>query len=207
MVPSMVFLLSSLVSVSPVLPVSAVRESCGAPRWKSDPQVVSNVFRGTVTMRCDLTTAGEGDYRKLFDTYVKGTETEGTVHSGPVETTYENLPAVKFDLTLDVNEDGLQSVRTDTYLAGDDGHFVAAALSTQISATGLAANVIKMDNVLRVSRGTRQRTHGIQIEATTHVRKPLIVGVNQFKRIVMDRAEKAIREKGPSTARFVSESL
>lgn len=201
-------LLLSLLAPSPGALRAIDRAQCDEPKWKSDPVVVSKMFRGTLTMQCTIVTAGDGDYRKLAETYVRATTEKETVHSGPTETTYENLPGVSFDVTLEVNDEGMNSVRTDTYIVGDgESHFVVAALSKEIDASGLAANVTRMDNTVRVARGSEPRSHVVNIETYTEVKKPLLIGVEGFKNIVMNQAETKMKAHGPETVAAVADAL
>jgi hypothetical protein len=201
---SIVFYLS-LLSSNPAQEV-ALRQ-CGDPRWVAPPQVEANVFRGTVRMQCEVRTEGDGDYHQLASRYLESAVASGTVHDGPREATHEALPGTFLDLTVPIGQGGMNWVRSDTYFVTDVERFVGATLSKEISASGLAANVTRIDNAVRVQRTATRGTHRAEVEATVHVRRPALVPTDTFRSLVMSQTEGQVRDRGKETVDFVAANL
>ncbi len=201
-------LLAALMAANPHTGRNLERVDCDASRWQNPPQVVDKVFRGTLEMRCRITTATNGDYGKLADTFIRELEEQQQVHMGPTEKTFEGLPGVTYDVTMTINEEGMKWVRSNTFIGTDgESRFVVSSESTKISATGLASNVIKMDNAARVQRDTTPGMHIVDIRTTANVRKPGIIGVATFKNIVIEQMKSQMQKKTPETLQAISDSM
>lgn len=181
---------------------------CSSPKWVEPPTMEGGKFRGKIKGECLIQTREVNNYKKLAQGIAEEIVVESkTVHSGPESEIYEELPSVVLDVTTAVNEQGLNSIRSDIHLPSDQDKYLAfITLSKKISATGLAAQLEKLNT--RTEMKLLDSTHHKMVLYNENwVNKPPLAPEGIFKKEVIKQIETNFRDNLPKSAKAMFDSL
>src|SRR5438874_292060 len=102
-------------------PDADVDWTCQDPQWTSGPVVEDGQFKGTVEVDCAFTAVAGGGFPMLKQYFIEDAKKQGNqVHSGPGAETFAGMPSTYFDVTSQVNLNGmLANIRSDVHIATD----------------------------------------------------------------------------------------
>lgn len=184
--------------------------TCQQPAWMGTPGVKNNVFMGTLNLPCRvqaLSGKGMTNLQQQVVSYVQG-EAE-TVHAGPVAETYEGMPSIYTDVTLQMGNDTESVlVRADTHSATDGvTKLVYAAISKNVVGTGNAKALKKIDGAYFVTPAADAGFYDVTLSSTAHVQKPTLAPTGLFVSQVKGEMEKQLKASAPEILTELSNHL
>ena len=166
-------------------PGSLVDWSCNQAVWTDAPRVEDGKFKGTIAVDCTFIGVSGGGFPELNDYLnykVSRSPEVRTVHAGPIDETYANLPSTYYDVTMNMNVQNTDvQVREDAHIATDrQSQLVFANFSKDIQGSGNAQYLKKLDAVLNITGEMTTRTYQIHAVNTLHIKKPWYAPEGQF---------------------------
>lgn len=184
---------------------------CTAPEWTLDSGVnEDNFFIGTVFSQCDLTPRGTGNLGQLVS-FVKDEIVRQAIeiHEGPIEETYENLPSVRYNVTLDIDDDeDTLTVLQDMHVASDlTQKFLLTTDSLDVQGTGLSVYVKELHGRVVLDKITANNHFSMHFSNQAKVKKPWFISAGEFTRMVKSRLAKGYLKKREEAVAQFSENL
>jgi len=156
----------------------AAEWNCEKEDWVGAPTLGSdNIFRGTIAVNCLITESQKSGLVSLDTFLLQQVAGAKIIHAGPIQEYYEGLPAVRYDVTVDIqNEHGTVVMRQDVHLATDRiSRLMFATFSTNIDASGMAGYMRKVDAIVDVKPGPKQKAFSVRASTYMEVAKPWYV--------------------------------
>ena len=178
--------------------------SCGSERWVTPPALREGKFMGTLEASCTVKKTG-GDLRQV-ESYLRNNVLAQvtTRHEGPIADHSLGFPGVSFDVT--VRHDG-GSIRNLIKIATDGRDALTYdARSKQISLSGLAGYLRKLDVIFKVTRIDAD-SFKVTLTNTTHVAKPALAPGGIFLGMAKDKAREEFLVQLPKLAKEIEQSL
>ncbi len=165
---------------------------CAKEDFKTPPQMIDGRFRGTLQAVCTVTQASNGGLKGLSEFLFNSTLKSTIVHAGPVNTTFDQLNAVQFDITQKI-PDG--TIRSLVWIATDDTSRLSYSIQSQsMKLSGNAGLLEKLDVGFVVTPGSNAGEYSILLMNTVWVERPWYAPSDVFKNIAMDNARKEFQK-------------
>ena len=183
---------------------SAQAFTCASERWVAAPALREGKFMGTLEASCTLKKTG-GDLSQVESYFRNKILAQVTTrHEGPVADHTLGLPGVLFDVTVR-HEGG--TIRNLVKIATDGRDALAYdARSKQISLSGLAGYLRKLDVIFKVTRIDAD-SFKVTLTNTTHVAKPALAPGGIFLGIAKNKAREEFLVQLPKLAQEIEQSL
>lgn len=159
------------------IPAMAETIECSEPRWTAEPVVDDGRFKGELTSECQLSlTQGQG-LSSLRADIIRGVESSSVVHSGPSDAVWEEMPAVRYDVTRVTqsgdNEDDKLSVRSLVDVAANPSRVAYVSRSSEIKGKGNAGLLRRLDVTLDTRADTSDpRSFRVRLVNLLEIKKP-----------------------------------
>jgi hypothetical protein len=156
---------------------------CLAEHWKSGPGMSDGLLAGNIGTDCSVSEASGTGVASLYQflSDIRHDAHITIVHSGPVPETYKGMNGIRYDVTA-VYPNGSDpiTVREDIHLASDQrGRLVFDTMSTQVSSSGLAGYLRKMDALLEVIASSSEAPkYLLKLDANLAVEKPAWIPIS-----------------------------
>jgi hypothetical protein len=151
----------------------AAQWTCTDPQWVGAPRMMSGNFEGTQQGLCTIQLTREGSIALLDQHFLESVKTSKTIHSGPTDETYQGLPGVLYDVTVQFTDGANVTVRENIHIASDRmTRLVYAALSTSVAASGMAGYLRKLDVIIDITKGTTLGKYEVKLTNSITVARP-----------------------------------
>ena len=151
--------------------------NCDTPEWMTPPESHDGVFQGNLKMTCRLAIAAGTSIKELpFEALKTGIiqkiQSESVIHSGPIEVKLNALPALQWDVTHHIQEDGnAVKIREEAILQTDKkAHLLYQTHSKEVSASNMAQYLEAVNFSLQVDLEPTQVL--MQFKNEVRVRRP-----------------------------------
>jgi len=128
--------------------------SCGDHQWVRPPTLEDGIFQSTLSAECTMMGGDSNTLNHLAGFLREDIEKSGKlqIHHGPVELSYEGLPALQYDVTDDLKSEGSPaSIRQDLLFATDKKtRLIYLVKSTDVQGKGVASYLKKVDFLAEV---------------------------------------------------------
>ncbi|HAR43082.1 MAG TPA: hypothetical protein DCS07_10720 [Bdellovibrionales bacterium] len=155
--------------------------NCQPAEWLSTPELKNGIFTAALTSEC---TVGAPGGRVLnLDQYLLDRVGQGTtIHEGPISETYADLPSIRYDLSMRLENDGNPvTIRSDVHFATDrKDRFVYASASKDIEATGTASYLKKVTERVEVTAQPESQFR-FSVSSSIEVEQPWYAPSGAFK--------------------------
>jgi hypothetical protein len=170
--------------------------NCGAVAWTPNSGLNGALFDGGLVSDCTVKgTKGTG-FPTLQDFVVRKVTSESRVNAGPNSETYVGLPGVKYDVTLTIkSSQGDVELRQDVHIATDNvNRLVFDSFSTDVSGTGYAEYLKRLDVTIDVIKTAKAGTYTIHVGNATQIEKPWFAPEGMFLEKIKPAMEQKFRE-------------
>lgn len=134
---------------------NAPQWTCTDAQWVGTPGMQGGNFVGTQEGGCTVQLGHEGNLVLLDQYFLEGVKASKTVHAGPTSETFQGLPGVMYDVTVEYDDGASVTVRADSHIATDQStRVIYAVLSQSVRGSGMAGYIRKIDVTIEVDKGT-----------------------------------------------------
>ena len=172
--------------------------NCSDATWVGTPGMESGNFVAVREGKCVIQLPQEGQLPKLDQFLLSEIAASKTIHAGPIEETYRELPSVRFDVTVEQSDGGSNSVtvRQDAHIATDlKERLMYETLSKSVAGSGQAGYLRKLDTFIEVTRLGTPGSFELKLNTLIKIDKPWYAPtgtfVNQAKQMVIELFQKS----------------
>jgi hypothetical protein len=141
---------------------------CDPAHWAAPAESNHGIFRGDLLMDCWITKLNvKADLAPLRSGIIEKLRAESIIHEGPIFSKLGSLPALKWDVSHMIQEDGnTLTIREEAVLATDrSNQLFYSTHSKEVSATGMAGYLRSVN----FSMNVKKRDHSIHVELRNEV--------------------------------------
>ena len=170
--------------------------NCNDVTWTPNSGLTGSNFYGEMMSDCTVKATKGTGFPTLEQFVIKKVTTESTVNEGPTAETYLNMPGVKYDVSLTFKtSNGDINLKEDVHVATDKQNKLAFhSFSTDVSGTGYAEYLKRLDVVIDVTKVDMNGNYGIKIDSVTQIDKPWFAPDEMFLEKVKPAMEQKFRE-------------
>lgn len=169
-------ILISLLSTTAWAESVSPKWDCGEPNWVTPPTLEDGIFNSTLTAQCTLSGGTPETLSRLAQFIRNDITTSGklTVNAGPIEKTYEGLPAFEYDVTDDLKSEGSPaSIRQELVFATDEKtRLIYKVNSKDVQGKGMASYLQKVDLLAEVLPTEQAGVFTFQMTNSVQVKRP-----------------------------------
>jgi len=162
---------------------------CKSPVWVKRPVLIRGaVYAASMSADCAVYPQLGGDFAKLQAFSLDQLKKQGTINSGPTDTTFEGLPSLYVDTTVVIKGKDSATIRQDVQLATDrEKKFISSTISKKISGTGYAEYLKKLDTRVEVLKTAVATEDASRVIFYTEMEKPWYAPEGMFINEILTR--------------------
>jgi len=165
--------------------------ACQPEQWVGTPVLQDGLFMAEMAADCRITASIGSDLSLLERRLTEEAIHVETVHSGPTPGSFQGLDGVRFDVTVKDSISDMR-LRKDLFIVSNRvDRLIYASISKEISGSGSAALVKKLDVVLDITAQTTPGAFDVRMTDSLHLKRPWYAPNAKFK----TEAMKAGREQ------------
>jgi hypothetical protein len=147
--------------------------TCGNPSWVGNPGMQPTGFVGVQEGTCTVQLSRDGSISALDQHFRDGIKDSKIVHAGPVDETFQGLPGVLYDVTVEVTDGAFVTIRQDVHIASDrTTQVIYATVSKSVAASGMAGYLRKLEIGMEITQGDAPGKYNVKLTNGITVAKP-----------------------------------
>lgn len=148
--------------------------TCPYWRWDSQPQIIGGIYQSRIATDCTIVRALPDRIPAFREDLIQQVMSFPKIHSGPTAVRGFEMEGIEYDASIHIENGGNSiDIRELAHIFSDNTQkIVYETLSTDIQATGQAANLRKLDLRTDITNGEHPHSYTVTIYSTTHIRRP-----------------------------------